>query len=99
MSALDIIRAWKDEEYRLGLTPTEMEAMPVHPAGLVELVDGDLFLIAGSKDVVPDATARVLTMGCCAGFTSDPSACGLCTWFTCASVCNYTGYYTCGGLP
>jgi mersacidin/lichenicidin family type 2 lantibiotic len=95
MLALDIIRAWKDEEYRLGLTPTEMEAIPVHPAGLVELVDGDLFLIAGSKDAVPDATARILTMGCCAGFTVDPSACGLCTWYTCRFPCGATGYYTC----
>ena len=45
MSTLDIIRAWKDEEYRLSLG----EAAPAHPAGLVELTDADLELVAGGN--------------------------------------------------
>lgn len=95
MVPLDIVRAWKDEEYRLGLTATEMEAMPANPAGLTEIADSDLFLIAGGKDAATDATARILTMGCCAGFTTDPSACGFCTMYTCRFPCGGTGYYTC----
>jgi mersacidin/lichenicidin family type 2 lantibiotic len=44
MSTLDIIRAWKDEEYRLSL-----DEMPAHPAGLIELTDADLELVAGGN--------------------------------------------------
>ena len=47
MSTLDIIRAWKDEEYRLSLGETERTLLPAHPAGLVELTDVDLELVAG----------------------------------------------------
>jgi len=92
MSHLDVVRAWKDEEYRLGLTAAESEAMPVNPAGMIELADGDLLLIAGGRGAEPDApTNRFLTMGCCAGFTIDPSACGLCT-MTCWATCWVTAF-------
>ena len=49
MSTLDIIRAWKDEEYRLSLDETERTLLPAHPAGLVELTDADLGLVAGGR--------------------------------------------------
>ncbi len=42
MSPLDIIRAWKDEDYRLSLTDA-----PVSPVGLIELTDADMGLLAG----------------------------------------------------
>ncbi|CCF85508.1 mersacidin/lichenicidin family type 2 lantibiotic [Nitrolancea hollandica] len=47
MSKLDIIRAWKDEEYRLSLDETERALLPANPAGLVELTDVDLDQAAG----------------------------------------------------
>ncbi|HEX6292732.1 MAG TPA: mersacidin/lichenicidin family type 2 lantibiotic [Herpetosiphonaceae bacterium] len=47
MSNVDIIRAWKDEEYRASLSETERAALPEHPAGLVELTDEELDLAAG----------------------------------------------------
>lgn len=37
MSNVDIVRAWKDPEYRLTLNE-----MPPHPAGQIELADLDL---------------------------------------------------------
>jgi mersacidin/lichenicidin family type 2 lantibiotic len=37
MSNVDIVRAWKDPEYRLTLNE-----MPPHPAGQIELADPDL---------------------------------------------------------
>lgn len=37
MSNLDIVRAWKDPEYRSSLS-----VMPPHPAGLIELADPGL---------------------------------------------------------
>ena len=31
--SIDIIRAWKDPEYRSGLSPEELASIPVNPAG------------------------------------------------------------------
>ena len=39
MSIDKIIRAWKDEEYRHGLSEEERALIPMHPAGLIELTD------------------------------------------------------------
>jgi mersacidin/lichenicidin family type 2 lantibiotic len=47
MSRSNIIRAWKDEEYRRSLSATEREAMPGNPAGLPELSDAQLKQVAG----------------------------------------------------
>ena len=47
MSQHDIIRAWKDEEYRAGLSEAERALLPEHPAGLIELSDTDLDAVAG----------------------------------------------------
>jgi len=42
MSYREIIRAWKDEEYRLSLSEEQRTVLPEHPAGLIELEDADL---------------------------------------------------------
>jgi mersacidin/lichenicidin family type 2 lantibiotic len=42
MSRQDIIRAWKDEEYRESLSEAERARLPEHPAGLIELADAEL---------------------------------------------------------
>jgi mersacidin/lichenicidin family type 2 lantibiotic len=47
MSKVDIIRAWKDEDYRLSLSDSERAQLPDNPAGLVELNDSDLNDAAG----------------------------------------------------
>ena len=39
MTHLDIIRAWKNEEYRLSLSEAERALLPAHPAGLITLTD------------------------------------------------------------
>lgn len=49
MSHEDIIRAWKDEEYRMSLSEAERACLPAHPAGLIELSDTDLDLVTGGK--------------------------------------------------
>lgn len=49
MKAKDIIRAWKDEHYRLSLSEGERAALPANPAGLVELTDADLGVAAGGR--------------------------------------------------
>ena len=42
MSEKDIIRAWKDEDYRNSLSESARAALPAHPAGLVEIRDEDV---------------------------------------------------------
>jgi mersacidin/lichenicidin family type 2 lantibiotic len=47
MSAVDIVRAWKDAEYRQSLSEAERAQLPDHPAGLIELTDAELEDVAG----------------------------------------------------
>ena len=51
MSADNIIRAWKDEEFRLSLTEGQRALLPSNPAGLIELTDEALNeLVAGAAE-------------------------------------------------
>ena len=63
MSKFDIVRAWKDAEYRQSLSSEEQELLPEHPAGSIELTDGQLQQAAGAS-VVP-ASQGPFTVGCC----------------------------------
>lgn len=47
MKKKDIVRAWRDEEYRNSLTDAEKAALPSHPAGYMDLDDETLGSIAG----------------------------------------------------
>jgi mersacidin/lichenicidin family type 2 lantibiotic len=42
MSHRDIIRAWKDAEFRSSLSDAEGAMLPSHPAGSIELADPEL---------------------------------------------------------
>lgn len=42
MSIKNIIRAWKDEDYRLNLSEAERALLPEHPAGLIELSGAEM---------------------------------------------------------
>ena len=42
MSTLDIVRAWKDAEYRQSLSAEMQALLPEHPAGFIELADEEL---------------------------------------------------------
>jgi mersacidin/lichenicidin family type 2 lantibiotic len=45
---IDIIRAWKDEEYRSSLSSEEQAMLPANPAGSIELSDADLESVHGA---------------------------------------------------
>jgi mersacidin/lichenicidin family type 2 lantibiotic len=47
MSKSNVIRAWKDPNYRKSLTAAEQAALPANPAGVSELTDGDLEGVSG----------------------------------------------------
>jgi mersacidin/lichenicidin family type 2 lantibiotic len=48
MPNVDIIRAWKDEEYRLSLTDAERAMLPDNPAGLIQLEDEEMKAVLGA---------------------------------------------------
>jgi mersacidin/lichenicidin family type 2 lantibiotic len=47
MSHEDIIRAWKDEDYRNSLSEEQRAQLPENPAGMVELSNESMQAIAG----------------------------------------------------
>ena len=48
MNISTIIRAWKDESFRLGLTTAEQAMLPENPAGVLELSDTQLGAVNGA---------------------------------------------------
>jgi mersacidin/lichenicidin family type 2 lantibiotic len=58
MSIEDIIRAWKDEEYRNSLSEADQAQLPEHPSGLTELTDTETNAVKGGFfsfwDILPD---------------------------------------------
>jgi mersacidin/lichenicidin family type 2 lantibiotic len=49
MSVSDVIRAWRDPEFRDGLGTAERAALPAHPSGLIDLSDFDLDAAIGGN--------------------------------------------------
>jgi mersacidin/lichenicidin family type 2 lantibiotic len=52
MSRVNVVRAWKDEEYRNSLTEAERASLPENPAGLLDVVESELRQVAGGYDIV-----------------------------------------------
>ena len=53
MSNIDIIRAWKDEDYRNSLSEEQRSQLPKNPAGILELSNQDSeTFIGGAKRVL-----------------------------------------------
>jgi mersacidin/lichenicidin family type 2 lantibiotic len=68
---MDIIRAWKDEEYRNSLSAAERAMLPENPAGMIELTDEDLDGAAG---------------GCCTyNCPTNTQGCSVSGCFSCAA--------------
>ncbi len=55
---VDIIRAWKDEEYRNSLTPEQLAQIPANPAGDVELDEAELDDVSGGHSTFHAATTH-----------------------------------------
>jgi mersacidin/lichenicidin family type 2 lantibiotic len=70
MSNVDVVRAWKDEQYRMSLNETERASLPQNPAGMVELTDADLEGVAGGSTDV-----SVTKTSCCTYSTSATACC------------------------
>ena len=50
MSVEQIIRAWKDEDFRHSLSAAERALLPEHPAGLIDLTAAELDALSGGFD-------------------------------------------------
>lgn len=81
MDNKQIIRAWKDHEYRQSLGESERRLLPEHPSGLVDLSDESLGKVGGYT-VGPVCTAISVVTAVTA-------------FFSCAPVCNETVGGTC----
>jgi mersacidin/lichenicidin family type 2 lantibiotic len=69
MTQQQIIRAWKDPEFRASLSDAERGALPAHPAGLVEMNDADMMEVSGGTTVICVTIVVVLIVDSCAGDT------------------------------
>jgi len=60
MSNIDIIRAWKDEEYRHSLSEEQRSQLPENPAGSLELAAQEMQnLVGGASTSLKDASQPV----------------------------------------
>jgi mersacidin/lichenicidin family type 2 lantibiotic len=57
MSHQNIIRAWKNEEYRNSLSDAERAQLPENPAGLIELPDEELDAVAAGGGPILNNTS------------------------------------------
>lgn len=67
MSKLDVIRAWKDAEYRSSLTDKQRASLPDNPAGALDLSDLDLDSVAGGTEATPPIWGTQVWFGCPTG--------------------------------
>lgn len=57
MKKIDVVRAWRDEEYRNSLTEEERACLPENPAGMAVVEDSVLKTISGGCGGYPNSTA------------------------------------------
>jgi mersacidin/lichenicidin family type 2 lantibiotic len=84
MSNLDVIRAWKDEEYRASLRDFQLAVLPAHPAGAVELPPDDLDS-AGANENPVSYPGMCTCLGICP-FTNDMLCGSTMEFFACTLV-------------
>lgn len=104
MKHVDVIRAWKDEAYRLSLTDDQRSALPENPAGMIELTDLDLSGVAGGGTGVAYTQASTCASGCTSNGSCSGSSCvGTCSHSCEATFCNGCNFLdsatTCVQLP
>jgi mersacidin/lichenicidin family type 2 lantibiotic len=79
VSNIDIIRAWKDENYRNSLSEEQLSQLPNNPAGIIDLSDEEMESIVGGLNKgdwlrqeplgTGTGTTAGLCNGCCAILT------------------------------
>ena len=75
MNNVDVVRAWKDEQYRMSLTTEQRAQLPQNPAGMVELTDSDLEGVAGGSAALESDTDISVTKTSCCTYSTTATAC------------------------
>lgn len=60
MSLEDIVKAWRDEEYRASLPAEQQATLPASPIGEIELTDADLAEVEGGSPVAVSIAVTTL---------------------------------------
>ena len=91
MSKLDVIRVWKDEEYRSSLSGSELRELPANPAGMIDLSDIELGAVAGGTDgTAPTGCIPICTAHGCASFGGlNDWGVSLCLVLSALALCMY----------
>lgn len=96
-STAEIVRAWKDAEYRATLSEEERASLPEHPAGWVELPDAQMETVMGAQQALT-------TPNCVAGTVTGMQQCGIMRYTFGApdprDGCQFSvNNWTCSNLP
>ena len=63
-----IIRAWRDKAFRASLSEKELENLPLHPSGVIEIPDAILnTATGGTSDVTGDPAGASTCYNACGG--------------------------------
>jgi mersacidin/lichenicidin family type 2 lantibiotic len=66
MLKANIVRAWKDPEYRASLSADERAKLPAHPAGVIELEPAALTrVVGGGGELVAAPLKTYICVFCC----------------------------------
>jgi len=65
METTDVIRVWKDKQFRETLTQEERDLIPANPAGLLPTLVLDVQGTASQGAAVMESEGTNLTAGCC----------------------------------
>jgi mersacidin/lichenicidin family type 2 lantibiotic len=77
----EIVRSWKDDDYRLSLNSGELAFMPCNPAGLIELTDEELFGVEGG--LTPSFVVASFLLSAATAVIVTEVTHHICTWARC----------------
>lgn len=75
MSTNDIIRAWRDEEYRESLSQEERAQLLEHPAGVITVANYDLAGVTGSNHMAEAVSVTGFSTTVCSIYSNGPICC------------------------
>ena len=95
MNKENIIRAWKDRDFRNSLTEDELNSLPSNPAGMIDISDAELEMAnGGNQAAITTPVCVTVTIGL--GVTKLISCGPACTQTVNIGTCGFSSYGCCG---
>ena len=94
MNKENIIRAWKDKDFRNSLTEDELNSLPSNPAGMIDISDAELEMANGGNQAAittPACATITITIG-----VTVLASCSACTKTVGLGTCGFSSYGCCG---